>query len=649
MPNAECQERSSVSASGFGIWHLTSGIYLAAALLWTWPLPLHLANRFTHDPGDPLLVTYLIWWNAHAIPFTQAWWNAPFFWPAPDALALTEHMAGLSPITTPIQWLGGSPLLAYNIVLMASIWWTLLATHALVRRLTGDHVAAACAAIAFTFAPYRSAQLGHLQLYACWWMPLSLLGLHAYLAEGRRRWLLVFGVSWLMQALTNGYSLFHLPLVFAGWVAWFTPWRTNARRAVAIGGAWLAASLPLVPVLLHYYEVQKRLGLTRDRGEMIFYSAGWTSFLAVAPIMRFWKRFEPSTSEGYLFPGVTVVALIAAAILWRLRSRAFWFYVTAALMAAWLCAGPSLDGFSLATLLHPYDLLLWLPGYSSIRVPPRFFMIAALCLAVAAGLALAHLRSRRVPAFVVWLVFAGLAVDGAITGMPLGRPPGRLPILDRGARILSLPFDDAPLAVTVAYRAMAQQVPVVNGYAGYIPPHAGVIEWALWRHDPSILTELRRGHPLYVLAGTEAWNTFMNDQNDARIVQVVDGGRLYEMSPAPYRQEISVGAALTAATVEAQTDWLVADLGRETSVRALDLRTRGHVIRLPGSVRIDTSLDGSHWSVAADERPGGAALLGVLAEPRVVPIRLFLPDPRARYVRINTPFFGPAAITIYGP
>ena len=35
-----------------------------------------------------------------------------------DALALTEHLAGLSPITTPIQWLGGSPLLAYNLVLI---------------------------------------------------------------------------------------------------------------------------------------------------------------------------------------------------------------------------------------------------------------------------------------------------------------------------------------------------------------------------------------------------------------------------------------------------------------------------------------------------------------------------------------------------
>lgn len=633
----------------FGIWHWAFGIYLPLALAWSWPLPIHLADRFTHDPGDPLLVSYLIWWNAHAIPFTQHWWNAPFFWPAPDSLALTEHMAGVSPITTPIQWLGGSPLLAYNIVILASIWWTLLATHALVRRLTGEHIAAACAAIAFTFAQYRTSQLGHLQLYACWWMPLSLLGLHAYLSDGRRRWLVVFGVSWLLQALTNGYSLFHMPLLFAAWVAWFTPWRTDARRAVAIAFAWVLATLPLVPVLLHYYQVQTRLGLNRTPGEMAFYSANLRSFAAVGPMMRFWKHFEPTSSEAYLFPGVTVIALIAAGILWRLRGRAFWFYVVAAVMAAWLCLGPSVGGFSLGTLARPYNLLLWLPGFSSIRVPPRFFMITALCLAVAAGLALAHFRARGLPAAVVWLVFAGLAIDGAIVGMPLGHPPGRLPILDRGARILALPFDDAPLTVSVAYRAMAQGIPIVNGYAGYVPPHAGVIEWALWRHDPSLLTELRRGHPLYVLSTTPSWDNFMNAQNDARIVEVTQNGRLYEMSPAPFRTEIALGAALTPRSVQAQTDWLVADLGRETTVRALDLRTRGHVIRLPGSVRIETSIDGRNWSVASDEWPGGAALLGVLAEPRVVPIRLFLPDPRARYVRINTPFFGPAAITIYEP
>src|SRR4051794_10413155 len=252
---------------------ITAAAYLALAIVWSWPLARHLGNRVAHDPGDPLLVTYLMWWNAHAIPLTAAWWNAPFFWPMPDALALTEHLAGLSPITTPVQWLGGSPLLAYNLVLIASVWWTLLAMHGLLRRLTGDEVAAACAAAAFAFAPYRTSQLGHLQLYACWWMPLCLLAMHAYYQDGRRRWLAIFGVSWLLQALTNGYSLFFLPPLFAAWVMWFTPWRVNARRARAIAVAWILCSLPLVPVLLHYYQAQKRMGLSRGRDEMMMYSA----------------------------------------------------------------------------------------------------------------------------------------------------------------------------------------------------------------------------------------------------------------------------------------------------------------------------------------------------------------------------------------
>jgi hypothetical protein len=40
---------------------------------------------------------------------------------------------------------------------------------------------------------------------------------------------------------------------------------------------------------------------------------------------------------------------------------------------------------------------------------------------------------------------------------------------------------------------------------------------------------------------------------------------------------------------------------------------------------------------------------GAFVDPRGVPIRLLLPDPAARYVRVNTPKFGPAAVTIYGP
>ena len=84
---------------------LPAAVYLLLAVAWAWPLPLYLGNRFAYDAGDPLLVTYLVWWNAHVVPLSSAMWNAPFFWPLHDALALTEHGAGMSLVTSPIQWL----------------------------------------------------------------------------------------------------------------------------------------------------------------------------------------------------------------------------------------------------------------------------------------------------------------------------------------------------------------------------------------------------------------------------------------------------------------------------------------------------------------------------------------------------------------
>src|SRR3954467_13333400 len=133
---------------------------------------------------------------------------------------------------------------------------------------------------------------------------------------------------------------------------------------------------------------------------MIFYSADWTAFASVAPQLWFWPKLAPATTEAYLYPGLTVLVLIAAAAATRLRG-AFVFYVVTALLAAWLCLGPTAHGISIASLWHPYDWIVWLPGFNGIRVPARFFMLAALGLAVAAGLALAHLtavfpRGRRI-------------------------------------------------------------------------------------------------------------------------------------------------------------------------------------------------------------------------------------------------------------
>ena len=77
--------------------------FLALAVFWTWPLAAHFTSRMPHDPGDPILNIWLLWWNAQAVPFTDRWWSPPIFHPMAGALALSEHLAGIGVVTTPLQ------------------------------------------------------------------------------------------------------------------------------------------------------------------------------------------------------------------------------------------------------------------------------------------------------------------------------------------------------------------------------------------------------------------------------------------------------------------------------------------------------------------------------------------------------------------
>ncbi len=633
---------------------LRPAAYLLLALVWAWPLPLHFGSRLSPDPGDPLLVAYLFWWNAHAVPFTTAWWNAPFFWPMTDALALTEHFAGLAPITTPVQLLGGSPVVAYNIILIGSTWWSGLATDALVRRLTGNPVAGACAGIAFALAPYRTSQLGHMQLYACWWLPLALLALHGYVESGRWRWLAVFGTGWLLQALSNGYLLLFFPLLLVAWIVWFTPWRAHPNRGVAILATWMVFSLPLIPVLLEYLRVQTHLGLERNRAEMVLFSADWGSFVTATPMLRFWHTSVPPTTEGFLFPGLTVAVLITLAAATRLRTRAFVFYVAAAILTAWLCFGPADTPSSIATLWHPYEWLMWLPGFGGLRVPARFYLLTTLCLSIAGGLALAHLAARFTHKRILGcLVFAGLAFDGAIAGMPLVVPPGRLAFVERGGRLLSLPFEDLRWTIRSMYQSMPDRLTVVNGYAGYVPPHANVIGWALARHDETILTELRRGRPLYVVVAASEdageWTRFVESQTGVERLGISGGGLVFKLAPAPYSPIINPGPRVAIRNSRSTPGWLMLDLGQIANVRSLELRSAGHLGEMPITIRVETSMDEDTWTPVLDQAPGGAALTGALADPRAILLRLILPGTAARYLRINTPFLAADDVSLYAP
>jgi len=304
-------------------WVIAGIAYAVLAVVLTWPVAAHLSSAFPHDAFDPALNAWILWWNAHAVPLTARWWNAPSFWPVTGALALSEHLLGLTVVSTPLLWLGADPVTTYNLVLLLSYPLTAIATHGLAYAIVRRHGPAMLAGLIMGFSPYRVAQLPHVQMLWAFGMPLALLAAHRYVDTGSWRWLVALGASWLMLALSNSYFLLFFPVLFAAWILWFAA--GSLGRATAIVAVWVGASLPLIPILWTYAAIHQAQRLTRRFDEIESFGADLAAIVTTAPEMIVWRRLAaPGRGEGQLFPGIVALALVVggvalALVEWRRR------------------------------------------------------------------------------------------------------------------------------------------------------------------------------------------------------------------------------------------------------------------------------------------------------------------------------------------
>jgi hypothetical protein len=131
----------------------------------------------------------------------------------------------------------------------------------------------------------------------------------------------------------------------------------------------------------------------------------------------------------------------------------------------------------------------------------------------------------------------------------------------------------------------------------------------------------------------------MDAQPDVQMLGVQGGGRVYLMPAAPYARQQAPGIPMDNVALASDPGWLIADLHVAQPVRALELRTYAVLHPVPDELVVQTSIDGTNWTPAFDDRPGGLLLVGALASPIVVPLRIDLHDTVARYVRLDTPAF----------
>lgn len=311
-----------------------------------------LGTSIANDPGDPLLTSALLEWNAHHLPWSDAWWNFPIFHPTPDTLAFSEHLLGLSVVASPIAWLTGSSPITYNLTTLLTFPLSAMAMFALAYCLTRSAPAAFLAGLAFGFAPYRISNLPHVQMLASFWAPLALLGLHGYIGhvrsnsrEGRLNpdatgddvrsvrpradgtgsswWLGLYGAAWALQAAANGYMLVFFSVFIALWVGWFVIVPRRWRALGGIAAATAIAALPLAPILYKYMTVHALHNFERGVAEMRTFSADVAAVLCAPGDLVVWGWIRVACrSEGELFPGVALFAVFAAACFATITARA---------------------------------------------------------------------------------------------------------------------------------------------------------------------------------------------------------------------------------------------------------------------------------------------------------------------------------------
>jgi hypothetical protein len=656
--------------------------YTGLAIGLTWPLVADLGGHVMPDLDDTLLNTWILWWNTTAVPFSAAWWNAPAFFPAAGVMTFSELLLGLAPFASPVIWATGSPLIAYNVTLLLTFSLSGTAGYLLGLELTGRRDAAFLGGLAFGFAPYRLGQLGHLQVLASFWMPIALLALHRYFRIAARRWLVVFGVAFLLQALSNGYYLAFFPILTALLCVWCVPLR-DWRKLAGVGLVGVLAIAVLTPVLLKYREIHTSYGLRRDIETIQSYSADLAAWLYAPPSLGLWGGLHVyPKAEGTLFTGVLVIALVIAGIALVSATRAseprthrgdrsrLVFYGLASLLMYGFALGPSptLMGEPFAPA-GPYSLLMWLPGFDALRVPARFAMLMTLCLSAAAALSYAVLTSTwaiRRRWVVAGLVGAGLVAEGWPARLPTTPAPAPWDIESHeiGRALLVLPIQNHTDDVALMYRAMAHGRPIVNGYSGFEPPWYGLLGERLRAFDPAALDALSEAGVTQVAVRTDhdpngAWRRYVESSATLRRRSGVGALLLFDLpriapdtppgAPMPVQAiEVSEHASLVPAMTDGDpaTFWhsrqpqtggekVQIDLGAIRLVSAVETSLGRFADAFPRELVIAESVDAITWREVWRGPGAQRALVALFDGGRLRHLRFPLSGVETRYLRLT--------------
>ena len=275
-------------------------LFVMLTVVQTWPLASSPAHLSRNDNADTMLNEWTLAWVAHQLPrHPLQLFEGNAFYPEHRTLAYSEPLLVQSVMAAPLLWLGGSPVLAYNVVLLAGFTVTGWVTCLVVSRWTKDWLAGIASGAMVAFNAHTLTRLPHLQAQHAEFLPLALLMLDALLQRPRWASAVWLAVCFTLQALASIYLLvFTAVALVVGTLVRPEDWLGRPFQRVAPKLAFAAglAGLALVPFLLPYGRLHGA-GFVRSLDEVSWFAATARDYLTTP------SRFHAyAGGSGALFP-----------------------------------------------------------------------------------------------------------------------------------------------------------------------------------------------------------------------------------------------------------------------------------------------------------------------------------------------------------
>jgi len=384
----------------------------------TWPLASNPAVHSRADTSDYNLNVWAVDWVARTLPVDPLHlFDANIFYPQRLTLAYSEPLILQGVLAMPATWLGASPVLSFNLVLLAGFALSAWAMAWLVARDTGSWVAGLVAGSAVAFNAHNLMRLPHIQALHLELLPIVFVAIDRLLTTRRWPWAVLVGAGVALQATASIYLLiFTAWAAVCAWLARMPEWCGRLRETAgwtAVAGV-VCATL-LLPVLWPYWELSRTAGMTRSLAETTQCAAGWTDYFYTGSRVHFdwWSaRFRASADAN--FPGIVVTALALSGVAlggYRDPRTRTWAAVVAGSVA--LSMLPLLPGFA---WLHSH-----VPAIGAIRCYSRAGQMALVGMAVLAGYGTARVLGAALRAA------GGSAALAAEGGPSLPSPRGARP------------------------------------------------------------------------------------------------------------------------------------------------------------------------------------------------------------------------------